>query len=296
MKAFATTVALGFALSLGALATARAQVSPVPAVSPAPPAAPAPSPEASAPVAPEPTEAPWPTNPQPVDTYDVEVGAQNSWLNSGAGKWNGSYASLFYSAPSGFKAYTGALDTVRFGHNDPGYYAGLYVPTKIPNGTLNVEYGFSPTHFNIPANYWLVGYDLRLNGGFGVQAGYGNRSYTNDEVPTVNLGFDNYFGDDRIAYSANIATISGTPGTGFSQTISWGKTLPSDSITVAANFGRDIESTGPGKVAFYDTFVVAVDDMHWIDSRFAIHGDVNYNTLAGAYQRYEALLGLHVRL
>lgn len=289
MRPLAVIVALGFALSLGAVATARAQEAPLPGISPAPPP---PAPAES----PAPSETPWPTLPQPNATYDFEAGAQNSWLNAGAGKWNGSYASLFYSAPSGFKAYGGALDSVRFGQNDPGYYAGVYVPTKIPNGTLNVEYGFSPTHFNLPATYWLADYDLRLNNGFGVQAGYGSRSYTADEVPTLDLGFDKYFGDDRLAYSATVATISGTPGAGFSQTVSWGKTLPSDALTVAANFGRDIENTGLNHVAFYTTAVLAVDDVHWIDSRTAIHADVNYNALAGAYQRYEVLLGLHLRL
>lgn len=280
MRLTVTGAVLGIALILGA-AAARADQTP---------ATPAPAPT------PLPGATPWPTQPQPFNTVDLEAGGSNDWLNSGRGMWHGAYADLFYAATSGFKAYGGALNTVRFGQSDGGYYAGVYVPTKSPHGTLNVEYGFSPTHYNIPASYWQANYDLRLPDGFGVQAGYGNRSYTFENVPIWSGGFDKYFGDDRLAYRATFASISGTPGVGFSQTVTWNKTLPADYVTVAANVGRDIENTGFNHVAFYTTTVLVLDDVHWIDSRTAIHADVNYNSLAGAYQRSEVLLGLRVRL
>ncbi|HKE37680.1 MAG TPA: YaiO family outer membrane beta-barrel protein [Candidatus Baltobacteraceae bacterium] len=284
MRVAITTVALWVALALAAGAPARADQTTTPEATAAPPAS-------SAPIA-----QPWPTLPQNVNTYDFEAGGSQSWLNAGRGMWHGSYANFLYAATSGFKAYGGALDTVRFGQNDPGYYAGVYVPTKNPHGTFNAEYGFSPTHYNIPASYWLANYDLRLADGFGVQAGYENKTYTFENVPIWNAGFDKYFGDDRLAYRATFASISGTPGVGFSQTVTWNKTLPYDYVTVAANVGRDIENTGFNHVAFYTTAVVVLDDVHWLDQHTAIHADVNYNTLAGAYQRYEVLLGLHVRL
>lgn len=277
----AASALLGFALVLGAAATANADQTPA---MPAPASTPAPE------------VTPWPTQPQPFDTVDLEAGGSNDWLNAGRGMWHGAYANALYSATSGFKAYGGALNTVRFGQSDGGYYAGVYVPTKSPRGTLNVEYGFSPTHYNIPASYYQAGYDLRLAGGFGVQAGYGNRSYTFENVPVWNAGFDKYFGNDRLAYNATFASISGTPGVGFSQTVTWNKTLPLDYVTVAANVGRDIENTGFDHVAFYTTTVLVLDDVHWIDPRTAVHADVNYNSLSGAYQRYEVLLGLRVRL
>lgn len=282
MRAAAATVALGILLALG---TAAACADQAPA---APPASVAQATPTAAPA--------WPTEPQPFDTVDLEAGASNDWLNAGRGMWHGSYANAAFASTSGLKAYGGYFDSVRFGLDDKYYYAGVYVPTKTPHGTLNVEYGFSPQHNNLPSSQVTAGYDLRLDGGFGIQAGYSNRSYTAIDASIWNGGFDKYIGNDRLAYNATLASLSGTPGVGLSQTVSWSKILPSDTVTAAVNVGRDIENTGFAHVAFYSSAVLVLDDVHWIDPHTAIHADVNYNSLAGAYQRYEVLLGLRVRL
>lgn len=285
MRATVTTAALGVALALGTAATARADEAPATAASPVPVAQATP---AAAQV--------WPTQPQGFDTVDIEGGGSNDWLNAGRGMWHSSYANAAFASTSGFKAYGGYLDSVRFGLDDKYYYAGVYVPTKVPHGTLNVEYGFSPQHNNLASSQVTAGYDLRLGGGFGVQAGYSNRSYTAIDASIWNGGFDKYIGNDRLAYNATFASLSGTPGVGLSQTVSWSKILPSDTVTAAVNVGRDIENTGFNHVAFYSSAVLVLDDVHWMDPHTAIHADVNYNSLAGAYQRYEVLLGLRVRL
>ena len=250
---------------------------------------------ADAPAMPATAATPAPTAPQGQDTVDLELGGSNDWLNAGRGMWHGSYALANFTSTSGFKAYAGALDTVRFGQDDSGYVVGIYVPTKTPHGTFNAEYGFSPQHNNLPATQWTAGYDLRLENGYGVQGSYDNRSYTTLDAQIWHAGFDKYFGDDRLAYSTSFAALSNVPGIAFSQTVSWSKTLPLDAVTVAANVGRDVENTGFNRIAVYDAASLTVDDVHWVDPHAAVHADVSYNSLAGAYQRFEVLLGLRLR-
>ena len=193
--------------------------------------------------------------------------------------------------------YTTAENSVRFGENQYAYGIGSDVPIDAPHGILHVGYVFSPRTTVLASSAFLAGYDLRTRGGWSYEAGYLDRAFSTTSAANYSIGAGKLWGDNRLRYFLVFATESKANTTvGISQGLQWTKYLPSDTITTTVGAGRGVESTGRNKVGAHDLVGIDVDEVHWIDTRFALRVDAGYYSISGAYQRYLALAGLRIRI
>jgi YaiO family outer membrane protein len=231
------------------------------------------------------------------DRFVLELGGSHSWLNHHKGDWAQAYSVFSYTAPSGFKVYTTADNSVRFGENQYVYGLGTDIPTNVPHGVLHLGYLFSPRTEVLPSSAFVAGYDLHSGGGWSYTFGFLDRSFSTTSAANYTVGVDKHWGDNRLGYFLVFATEAKANTTvGISQGLQWTKYLPSDTITTTVGAGRGVESTGKNKVGAHDVVAVAVDELHWIDARFALRVAAGYSSISNAYQRYSSIFGLRVRL
>ena len=247
------------------------------------PAAPAPSPTAA------PAQVPALTS-----TTDLELGGTNDQLTDDRGTWNAAYLLGLYRRSDGLSLYGDASQNQRFGYADTQYGAGAYVPLTKQN-VADVLISFSPQHHILPSSTIELGDDIRLHQGYGIQVGYRDSSYPSANVGVTSVGFDRYYGDDRIAYASHFAVLSNVPGAAWTNSLSWSRYLPRDVYTFAAYAGRDVENTGT-TIATYGSVGVGGDLLHWMTPSTAIHFGLGDYTLTGAYDRFEVQLGLRARI
>ncbi|MGR4064154.1 MAG: YaiO family outer membrane beta-barrel protein [Vulcanimicrobiaceae bacterium] len=247
------------------------------------------SPSASPSATPAPPSAPVLTS-----TTDLEIGGVNDQLTDNRGTWNAAYLLGLYRRSDGLSLYGEASQNQRFGLADTQYGAGAYVPVTKQN-IADILVSYSPQHNVLPSTAIELGDDIRLRDGYGIQVGYRDSSYPSANVGVTSVGFDRYYGDDRIAYASHFAVLSNVPGVAWTNGVSWSRYLPRDVFTLAAYAGRDVENTGT-TIATYGSVGVNGDLLHWMTPYTALHFGLGDYTLTGAYDRFEVQLGLRARI
>ena len=201
----------------------------------------------------------------------IEAGESVDKLSNGYADWSSTY--LFakerglYGRPTYYEYWN---EDERYGYHDRQFGAGgVFFVT--PKTLVGLDLAESPTHNILPSFAGALDLEQRFARGYGAIATYTRRTYTTTNASIENLTLDRYVGIYRFSYGISFAQLSGTPGTGVTQSLSataYGER--GGDLTLSGYAGRDVESTGPTTVLVMDVAGFALNGHAMVTKRMAI--------------------------
>jgi len=235
--------------------------------------------------------------PTPAPLITLELGTTQEHLTNGYGNWQ----SLYFFASDKFSprrvAYGSVTTDRRFGSTDETYVAGFYIPPS-PNTTLNVEFGYSPTHIVLPQSSLALSLDHRLASGWGYTLGAQHRGYTGTDVQIGSLLVDRYWGKYRAAYTITGAQLSSVAGTALSHGALLTRYYGTDqesSVTLSLDAGREVENVG-STVITSSVAGAALYGVHWFGLHWGVPWAVSIHRQGSLYTRSGVQIGVRARL
>jgi YaiO family outer membrane protein len=231
----------------------------------------------------------------PSRSLTAQLGATTDTLTGNHSDWNEQYLILSTRAGPAHASYASVTADQRFGLSDVTYEAGTYF-LLAPKLYADAIASFSPTHQVLPNSTLQGGLDLRLDRGYGIQAGFTQRNYPTAVAGILTTGADRYAGNDHVSITITAVHLSNVPGIAMSAGIAYARTLRCDDLYLAVSGGRDVENTGVGaNVAIYQTINYTASVNHWLSPFTAIRLGAGWYLLTGAYDRFEVHLAINQR-
>jgi len=221
----------------------------------------------------------------------VEVGYSYERLNNGYADWREYYIAAKKRVGDRSVVYGAYRSLDRFSLQDQEVLVGTYFPLD-RHWTANVEASTSTNHAFLPEWSAWGGLHLKMGGGWGAEAGYRYRKYTDKVVTSEKLTVEKYFGSFRAAYAVTLGQPQGLDNTtshAFRLTHYYGSR---NSVTLDYSFGREIESLGPDRFIIMDTNGLNLWGSHWMGRSWGVFYAAGIHEQRPLYTRNKLQLGV----
>ncbi len=181
--------------------------------------------------------------------FRIEAEARSSAerLSGGRADWRNTQLDLQARNAARQAYYGNVRATERFSQRDSEATIGTYQPLG-GSWAVQVEAAASPSHHVLAKHSLLAQLERRLDGGWGVQAGYRRSIYERTGADLVIGTVDRYFSSFRAAYSLYLGRPDGA-GFGPSHRLQWSYYYTDRSfIGISAATGKEAENIFPSGV------------------------------------------------
>ncbi len=186
--------------------------------------------------------------------------------------------------------YGAVRQTSRFSLRDQEAMGGIYVPLG-KRWLAQVEASVSPSHRVLPK--WSVFGQLgrELGRGWVAHAGFRRTAYNQTSANLTVLTLERYWKNYRGAYALYLAQL---PGVGVSvshsvQASYYYRERNAIGLTVAA--GQELSNLGARGLLRTEARAVALSGRHWLNNRWTVNYDLNWNRQGDIYTRKGARVG-----
>lgn len=226
---------------------------------------------------------------------EVSVDYSRQWLTNGRGTWDEARIGVVHKFTKRQVVFGSYSETKRFGLRDRTGTLGIYQPLS-KKWTLVAEAAASPTHKVLPKWSAMVQIERSLGNGWIAHAGFRRIQNNTAKVNITKLGFEKYWGHNRLAGSTSVINLENT-GTSGSARVHYsryyGNGLSSIGIGIAA--GREVENIGPNTVLQSDIYNISVNGKHAFSRRWALGYGYTHHRQGAVYTRRGVTVGLRYK-
>lgn len=178
---------------------------------------------------------------------EAEAKTSREHLSGGRADWRSNQLDLLARSAARRAYYLSLRATERFEQRDNDAMVGTYQPLD-GGWAAQVEATTSPTHHVLARHALLVQLERRIDGGWGVQAGFRRSAFEHSNTDLGIFTVERYFSSFRAAYSLYLGRPDGA-GFGPSHRIQFGHYYSDRSFFgIAASNGRETENIFPSGV------------------------------------------------
>ena len=200
----------------------------------------------------------------------IEAGFGKERLSNGSADWTEHFVVLNHNTAGRAQTVMVKLSqTERFGlkDNTATVAAGARLSTNV-SGTI--EIGASPTHRVLAKRSIQGGLSMALERGYGLAAAFRQIDYNATRLRAIDVTFERYIGDYRVAYSVH-PSRSSTAGNALGHRLQLGRFYGDDNqVQVLLAGGNEVDRPEVGIINQSQVRAIALFGRHWLTPYWAI--------------------------
>lgn len=221
---------------------------------------------------------------------EIELNTSYERLNHGYAPWFSLSLDVSKKLANRRVIYGALRETSRFSLRDQEVMGGVYVPLG-KRWLAQVEASASPSH-RVLAKWSVFGQlGHELGRGWVAQAGFRRTSYNQTNANLSVLTLERYWKKYRAVYAMYVSHLPGV-GVATSHSVQanyYYRERNSLGLTVAA--GQELTNLGARGLLRTEARAVALSGRHWLNNRWTVNYDLNWNRQGDIYTRKGARIG-----